>query len=46
MKKLQADKHMKAEGAHDGDEKEDEDEKEMSEKEHEAKLNLAWSSDV
>ena len=35
MKKLQADKHMKAEAAHDGDEKEDEDEKEMSEKEHE-----------
>ena len=36
MKKLQADKHMKAEGAHDGKEDEDEkDEKEMSEKEHE-----------
>ena len=36
MKKLQADKHMKAEAAHDGKEDEDEkDEKEMSEKEHE-----------
>ena len=36
MKKLQADKHMKAEAAHDGKEDEvEKDEKEMSEKEHE-----------